>query len=159
VLAGTVGRRGLPTVLASVLVGLIVVECGVPPPVGPPVAVAAVAAAQAAGEVAPPARIRLPSLDVDAAVVAVGVDDRGEMAVPVDIRETGWYRFGPAPGSTTGSAVLSGHVDDYRQGAGVFARIGDLGPGDPVRHRCPGRHRAVHCRPGAGAGLQGSRRG
>ena len=29
--------------------------------------------------------------------------------------------------------MLSGHVDDYRQGAGVFARIGDLGPGDVVR--------------------------
>ena len=29
--------------------------------------------------------------------------------------------------------MLSGHVDDYRQGVGVFGRIGDLGPGDPVR--------------------------
>ena len=55
------------------------------------------------------------------------------MEIPQDVDTVGWYRFGPAPGSTTGSAVLSGHVDDYRQGAGVFARIGDLGPGDPVR--------------------------
>ena len=25
-------------------------------------------------------------------------------------------------------AVLTGHVDDYRQGVGVFGRIGDLNP-------------------------------
>ena len=55
------------------------------------------------------------------------------MEIPRDVATVGWYRFGPAPGSTAGSAVLSGHVDDYRQGVGVFGRIGDLGPGDPVR--------------------------
>ncbi|MEP6562774.1 MAG: class F sortase, partial [Nakamurella sp.] len=36
------------------------------------------------------------------------------------------------PGATTGSAVLTGHVDDVNQGVGVFGRIGDLGPGDAV---------------------------
>jgi sortase (surface protein transpeptidase) len=55
------------------------------------------------------------------------------MEIPPDVATVGWYRFGPAPGSAEGSAVLSGHVDDYRQGAGVFSRIGDLAPGDTVR--------------------------
>jgi len=49
------------------------------------------------------------------------------------VTTVGWYRFGPVPGAAAGSAVLSGHVDDYRQGVGVFGRIGDLGPGDIVR--------------------------
>jgi Sortase domain len=144
-----VGRRGRPTIPAAVLVGVLagalVVGCGSPPAAapggplpggqapaaaaGPPVA--AIATADA-GDAAPPARIRLASLDVDAAVVAVGVDERGEMAVPEDIRETGWYRFGSAPGSAIGSAVVSGHVDDRIQGRGAFYRLVDLAVGDPV---------------------------
>ena len=158
-LAGTVGRHGLPTVLAGVLAGVLLVGCGSPPaaaapggsataapggsatasgrplpsaPISPPGVVAAVTAVPAAGDTAPPARIRLPSLGVDAAVVAVGVDGRGEMAVPEDIRETGWYRFGPAPGSATGSSVVSGHVDDRIQGRGAFYRLADAAVGDPV---------------------------
>jgi LPXTG-site transpeptidase (sortase) family protein len=155
-----VGRRGLPTILAGVLAGVLVVGCGAPlaaapggplsaaVPGGPPSAAvpggppspdptnlqasAAIATAPDAGDATPPARIRLPSLDVDAAVVAVGVDERGEMAVPEDIRETGWYRFGPAPGSVTGSSVVSGHVDDRVQGRGAFYRLVDLAVGDPV---------------------------
>ena len=38
----------------------------------------------------------------------------------------------PAPAPPTGSAVLSGHVDDRDQGYGAFHRLGDLAPGDPV---------------------------
>jgi LPXTG-site transpeptidase (sortase) family protein len=77
-------------------------------------------------------RIRLPALGVDAPVAPVGVDDRGRMAVPLDVATVGWYRFGPGPGAAAGSAVLSGHVDDREQGYGAFHRLGDLAPGDPV---------------------------
>ena len=42
--------------------------------------------------------IRLLQLGVDAPVLPVGVDGRGEMAVPDDVRTVGWYRFGPRPG-------------------------------------------------------------
>ena len=128
----------LPTVLA----GLVLVGCGATPAPAPAVVPAALATATATatataaasdpGDVAPPARIRLPSLGVDTAVVAVGVDARGEMAVPEDVRETGWYRFGPAPGSAAGSSVVSGHVDDKVQGRGAFYRLVDLAVGDPV---------------------------
>ena len=134
----TVGRRALPTVLA----GLLLVGCGatgpsapVDPPIAvavPPIAVAALASAADRGDGVPPARIRLPSLGVDTAVVAVGVDGRGEVAVPDDVRQTGWYRFGPAPGSAAGSSVVSGHVDDAVQGRGAFYRLVDLAVGDPV---------------------------
>ena len=55
------------------------------------------------------------------------------MQIPDNVSDVGWYRFGPAPGSASGSAVLTGHVDDYRQGVGVFGRTGDLGPGDIVK--------------------------
>ena len=98
------------------------------PPAAIPLAPTAAAPAAAA-----PVRIELPALGVDAEVVPVGVDDAGLMEIPKDVDTVGWYRFGPAPGSPSGSSVLSGHVDDYQQGTGVFARIGDLGPGDTVR--------------------------
>ena len=76
----------------------------------------------------PPVRVRLPALGVDAPVAPVGVDDRGRMAVPLDVATVGWYRFGSGPGATEGSAVLSGHVDDREQGYGAFHKLGDLHP-------------------------------
>lgn len=103
------------------------------PPPPPAVPVQPTSTAPAAPAPAAPVRIELPSLGVDAVVVPVGVDSAGLMEVPEDVDTVGWYRFGPAPGAAAGSSVLSGHVDDYRQGPGVFSGIGDLGPGDVVR--------------------------
>jgi hypothetical protein len=77
------------------------------------------------------------------------VDARGEMAVPEDVRETGWYRFGPAPGSGAGSSVVSGHVDDRVQGRGAFYRLVDLAVGEPRGGDDGGR---------GGPGLPGERR-
>ncbi|AZI59078.1 sortase [Nakamurella antarctica] len=80
-----------------------------------------------------PTEISLPSLGVSAPVVSVGVEADGLMAVPANVQTVGWYQFGPAPGDAAGSAVISGHVDDRVQGEGVFARIGDLAPGDTIQ--------------------------
>ena len=106
---------------------------GPSPPLLAAPATAPAANPAAAPAPAPPVRIELPSLGVDTDVIPVGVDDSGAMEVPDDVSEVGWYKFGPAPGAAAGSAVLTGHVDDYRQGVGVFGRIGDLTPGDVVR--------------------------
>lgn len=76
----------------------------------------------------PPAGIRLPSLDVDAAVHAVALEDDGAMEIPDEVADVGWYVLGPAPGEP-GSAVLAGHVDGGgRQGA--FWDLRTLDPGD-----------------------------
>ncbi len=90
-------------------------------------------AAPAPAPPAPPVRIELPTLGVEAPVIQAGVDSEGVMEIPKDVGEVGWYRFGPAPGAAAGSSVLTGHVDDYQQGVGVFGRLGDLNPGDVVR--------------------------
>lgn len=84
------------------------------------------------GPVAVPARLELPSLDVSSAVQPVGVDGEGDLEIPEDVAEVGWYRFGPRPGDPAGSMVLSGHVDSAEQGKGAFFRLRDLAPGDPV---------------------------
>ena len=90
-----------------------------------------------------PVRIRLAGVEVDAPVVPVGVDERGEMAVPEDVRTVGWYRFGPGPGATAGSSVLAGHVDDRVQGRGAFYRLAELAVGRPGAGRVGRRHRAA----------------
>jgi len=76
--------------------------------------------------------VQIPALSVEASVVPIGVDDNGQLDIPKDVTTVGWYRFGPAPGATQGSAVLTGHVDDHLQGAGALAELGSLQPGDTV---------------------------
>jgi hypothetical protein len=79
-----------------------------------------------------PVGLRLPAIEVDAAIEPVGVDEAtGLTAVPEDIDRVGWYRFGPAPGEQ-GSAVLLGHVDSHVQGIGAFFRLSSLEPGARV---------------------------
>lgn len=82
-------------------------------------------------------QVRLPSLDVTAQVVAVGVDADGGMEIPEDVATVGWYRFGPAPGSAEGSTVLTGHVDDRDQGPGAFFDLKSVEPGDTVEVNQP----------------------
>jgi LPXTG-site transpeptidase (sortase) family protein len=89
-------------------------------------------AVPAAASAAVPVRIRAVDAGVDAPVVATGVDARGGMEIPQDVRTVGWYRFGARPGGSAGSAVLSGHVDDRIQGLGAFHRLVDLEVGDTV---------------------------
>ena len=101
---------------------------------GSPLPAAPAAADPLVGPAAP-IRIRLAGLGVDAPVVPVGVDERGEMAVPEDVRTVGWYRFGAGPGGRVGSSVLSGHVDDRVQGNGAFYRLAELAAGQEVQIR------------------------
>jgi sortase (surface protein transpeptidase) len=77
---------------------------------------------------AAPKRLRIPSLDVDAPIISVGVLGNGDMEVPTDVRDVGWYSHGPAPGEP-GAAVLAGHVDSREQGRGVFFNLRRLDVG------------------------------
>lgn len=78
-----------------------------------------------------PVRLRLPGLGLDVPIVAVGVAADGQMEVPADVDDVGWYRFGPQPGQP-GHAVVAGHVDDREQGLGPFRQLVDLAEGDDV---------------------------
>lgn len=88
----------------------------------------------AASEAAPadaPVRLRIEKLGVDAKVQHVGVAKSGNMAVPTNYTDVGWYRYGTAPGFL-GSAVMDGHVDNGLALPGVFKRLSDLRPGDEL---------------------------
>ena len=129
------GRREVTRLLLAAAL-LALAGCAAPPgtaPAAPAPAPATTAATGADDRLAAPVRVRLAAIDVDASVVDVGVDDRGDMEVPGDVTTVGWYRFGPGPGAPAGSAVLSGHVDDRVQGEGAFYRLTDSSPGDSVQ--------------------------
>ena len=51
----------------------------------------------------------------------------------------GWYRFGPAPGDPTGAAVIAGHVDTERQGAGALFRLRYVDVGERITVSAAGR--------------------
>jgi len=80
----------------------------------------------------PPVRLRIPGLGVDAAVLPVGVDARGDMVVPREAQQVGWYRFGPAPGDPAGAVVVAGHVDTKQEGAGALFPLRAVRVGDRV---------------------------
>lgn len=81
-----------------------------------------------------PLRLAIPAIGVDAQVVEVGVAaDTGLMEVPSDVATVGWYRFGPAPGAISGSAVLTAHVDSRAQGRGAFFALEQVQPGDTLQ--------------------------
>lgn len=80
----------------------------------------------------PVARIEVPSLQIDAPVVSLGVLAGGVMESPHTPTDVGWYRFSAQPG-TTGNAVFAGHVDYANYGPAVFYHLRDLKFGDVVR--------------------------
>jgi LPXTG-site transpeptidase (sortase) family protein len=77
-----------------------------------------------------PVRLRIPALNVEAPVVAVGLTEEGAMDSPEGAEDTGWYELGPRPGEQ-GSAVIAGH-SGYRTGPAVFDDLEQLEPGDSI---------------------------
>jgi sortase (surface protein transpeptidase) len=113
---------------------LLATACGVsatPQEIAGPALVATQArAAPAETQVADPARVRIPAIDVDAAVLPLAVDGQGVLPPPPTNVDTGWWRAGPEPGEA-GPAVIVGHVDG-REGPAVFFRLRQLAPGDEI---------------------------
>jgi hypothetical protein len=84
---------------------------------------------EAVEEVAPPRRLKIASQEISMPIVATGVASDGQMELPDDPREIGWYRFGALPGDPRGSAVLGGHVDSVRLGVGPLATLASVDKG------------------------------
>jgi LPXTG-site transpeptidase (sortase) family protein len=91
------------------------------------------ALAQAQAIVAPsaaPARLLVPSINVNAPIEPVGLDAQGRMATPSKASNVAWYRLGSTPGEV-GDAVLAGHLD-WTTGPAVFWSLGKVRKGDEV---------------------------
>lgn len=80
-----------------------------------------------------PMRLQIPKLQVDANVSYMGLTDDGDMDVPPDLVNVGWYKYGAKPGNV-GSAVIAGHLDGTED-LGVFADLHKLRAGDLVNVR------------------------
>lgn len=78
---------------------------------------------------AAPVGLRIPSLDVDAPMVDLGLLPDRTLEVPTTAADVGWYETSPTPGEQ-GPSIVAGHVT--YNGPGVFLRLGELGPGDVV---------------------------
>jgi sortase (surface protein transpeptidase) len=79
-----------------------------------------------------PTRIDIPTIDIHADVIKVGVNHDGTVGTPPlsDAKVAGWYDGSAAPGQT-GAAVIDAHVDsalvkDYR---GAFFNLSAAKPG------------------------------
>ncbi|MFE6271266.1 class F sortase [Streptomyces goshikiensis] len=82
---------------------------------------------------APPARVDVPSIGIQAPVVSRGLDKDGAIDPPPYDRPgtVGWWGGGAQPG-TAGTALLVGHVDTASKPA-VFYGLSSAKPGDSVR--------------------------
>jgi sortase (surface protein transpeptidase) len=85
---------------------------------------------RAHSETAVPVRLRIPSIDVDTGLEALGRAADQSIEVPRHPSSAGWWAGGPRPGQV-GPAVILGHVDS-RTGPAVFFRLGELEAGDEV---------------------------
>ncbi len=78
-----------------------------------------------------PSRIIIPKLDIDTDVQLVGITKKGNMAVPTNFTDTGWYKYGTIPGQE-GSAVIAGHQTNALSLPAVFMRLPELEEGDDI---------------------------
>ncbi|MDT9696459.1 class F sortase [Streptomyces sp. P17] len=79
-----------------------------------------------------PDRVRIPAIQVDAPMLAVGLDAEGwvDAPPPDDPNLAGWFTGAVSPGEK-GTAVVVGHVDNS-QGPAVFYGLGALKKGNRV---------------------------
>lgn len=85
--------------------------------------------AQASLDAKLPVRLKIPSINVDAAIESLGLAPDGTMDVPNGPNDVAWFDLGPRPGEI-GNAVMSGHFG-WKDGiSAVFDDLSTLKKGD-----------------------------
>ena len=80
-----------------------------------------------------PSKVKLARLGIDAPVSAIGIDMKsGALGIPENIKRVGWWRDGATPGDEAGTALIAGHVDSAKAGAGAFYALKSARRGDTV---------------------------
>lgn len=82
-------------------------------------------------------RLKIPSLMIDAPIVAVGLNASGEVEPPDAPDTVAWYNLSPIPG-TPGNSILAGHID-WMKSTAVFWELHNIKPGDVVHVSSPGQ--------------------
>ncbi|HSW47458.1 MAG TPA: class F sortase, partial [Candidatus Saccharimonadales bacterium] len=78
-----------------------------------------------------PMRLIIPAISVNTNIQHVGITPEGEMDVPSNSIDVGWFEPGALPGEK-GSAVIAGHFDSENGEAGVFNNLDKLKVGDKI---------------------------
>ncbi|WP_241256167.1 class F sortase [Rhodococcus sp. KRD162] len=78
-----------------------------------------------------PVRVNAPAIGLDEPLIGLGLTESGEMQVPTDYDDVGWFTGGGRPGAIGSPTVLAGHVDS-KTGPAVFDRLSELDAGDVV---------------------------
>jgi hypothetical protein len=79
-----------------------------------------------------PRRLALPTLQVDAPIVPVGLLPSGGLGGPPHPHVLGWWPDGARPATRHGSVVIDGHVDTAADGPGALFHLRELRLGDPL---------------------------
>lgn len=78
-----------------------------------------------------PKKLKIASVNVDAYIQRVGVDQNKQVAVPDNIHLAGWFVDSVQPGQK-GLSIVDGHVDGRTVSEGVFSKLGQLVEGDEL---------------------------
>lgn len=78
-----------------------------------------------------PVALIIPSINVNSKIQYLGITSQGELEVPNNIYDVGWFKFGPHPGEN-GSAVIAGHLNGTNGKDGVFVDLSKLKTGDKM---------------------------
>lgn len=78
-----------------------------------------------------PTTLMIPSINVNASIEDIALTEAGDLDVPSNSINVGWYALGPRPGEN-GSSVIDGHVDGKDGNPGVFSNLHKLKKGDEL---------------------------
>ena len=78
-----------------------------------------------------PQKLTIKRLNLQAIIEQVGETEKGNMEVPANAANVGWYKEGTVP-SEKGNAVLTGHYDTPSGRPAVFYKLYDLAIGDAI---------------------------
>ena len=112
---------------------------GAPPsPSGPgtassPAAVPVAPAAPGEVEKVPePVRLIYPQIEAELPIAPRGVSDDGQMEVPDDAAQAGWYQYGKAPADEIGTTVITAHAGSEETPIGPLYGLTEAQPGQVV---------------------------
>src|SRR6185369_14176574 len=78
-----------------------------------------------------PVRLSIASIKLNKNIIDVGLTEKGNLDVPPNYKEVGWYKYGAKPGEV-GTTVLDGHVDNGKNIPGPFKNLKKIKLGDEI---------------------------
>ncbi|MHB8870967.1 MAG: class F sortase [Candidatus Doudnabacteria bacterium] len=76
-------------------------------------------------------RLKIPNIKVNSAIESIGLTSQGELDVPKELTNTGWFNLSAPPGNK-GTSVIDGHFGWKNDVQAVFDNLHTLLKGDKV---------------------------